>query len=68
MSGTVTFYLQLQHGITQTSELVNIVDFFKANILPELDRDDVNAFPVLKSDAIKYTMTFRNMVGQLYGA
>lgn len=50
----------MQHGITQTSELVNIVDFFKSHIVMELETP--NNFPVLKADAIKYTMTFRNMV------
>jgi len=56
----------LQHGITQTSDLVNIVDFFNSHIFPDLKADDINAFPVLKADAVKYTMTFRNMVGLSY--
>ncbi|XP_067927952.1 exportin-2-like [Watersipora subatra] len=51
-----------KHGITQTSELVNIVDFFKSNILPELEVNDVNSFPVLRADCIKYTMTFRGLL------
>jgi len=31
---------EFQHGITQTSELVNITDFFNAHILPDLQKTD----------------------------
>lgn len=51
-----------KHGITQTSELVNITDFFNSHILEDLNSADLTALPVLKADAIKYTMTFRNIV------
>lgn len=51
-----------KHGITQTSELVNITDFFREFILPDLESLNVNEFPVLKADALKYLMIFRNQL------
>uniref|UniRef100_A0A8C4QN71 Exportin-2 n=1 Tax=Eptatretus burgeri TaxID=7764 RepID=A0A8C4QN71_EPTBU len=54
-----------KHGITQANELVNLTDFFIANILPDLRSPNVNQFPVLKADAIKYVMIFRSQVGLL---
>lgn len=49
-------------GITQTSELVNIVDFFRTQIAPELQSPNINDQPVLKADAIKYVMVFRQQL------
>uniref|UniRef100_A0A8B9RB38 Exportin-2 n=1 Tax=Astyanax mexicanus TaxID=7994 RepID=A0A8B9RB38_ASTMX len=51
-----------KHGITQANELVNLSEFFVNHILPDLRSPNVNEFPVLKSDAIKYVMTFRSQV------
>ncbi|XP_076259837.1 chromosome segregation 1 [Rhynchophorus ferrugineus] len=51
-----------KHGVTQTSQLVNIGQFCQQQILPELERPDVNELPVLKADAIKYIMTFRSVL------
>ncbi|CAH1099878.1 unnamed protein product [Psylliodes chrysocephalus] len=51
-----------KHGVTQTSQLVNITQFCQQHILPELERPDVNELPVLKADAIKYVMTFRSVL------
>lgn len=51
-----------KHGVTQTSQLVNITQFCQQHILPELERQDVNELPVLKADAIKYVMTFRSVL------
>ncbi|XP_060521599.1 exportin-2 [Cylas formicarius] len=51
-----------KHGVTQTSQLVNITQFCQQHILPELERADVNELPVLKADAIKYVMTFRSIL------
>ncbi|KAL3867833.1 hypothetical protein ACJMK2_040679 [Sinanodonta woodiana] len=51
-----------KYGITQTSGLVNISDFFTGHILPDIRSIDVNAMPVLKADAIKYLMVFRNQL------
>lgn len=53
-----------KHGTTQASELVNLQSFFTGNILPELQIKDVNDHPVLKADAIKYIIIFRNMLSR----
>ncbi|KAJ6665630.1 hypothetical protein lerEdw1_002000 [Lerista edwardsae] len=51
-----------KHGITQANELVNLTEFFVNHILPDLKSPNVNEFPVLKADGIKYIMIFRNQV------
>uniref|UniRef100_A0A8C5KQQ8 Exportin-2 n=1 Tax=Jaculus jaculus TaxID=51337 RepID=A0A8C5KQQ8_JACJA len=51
-----------KHGITQANELVNLTEFFVTHILPDLKSTNVNEFPVLKADGIKYIMIFRNQV------
>uniref|UniRef100_A0A8C5MWL8 Exportin-2 n=1 Tax=Leptobrachium leishanense TaxID=445787 RepID=A0A8C5MWL8_9ANUR len=51
-----------KHGITQANELVNLTDFFINHILPDLKSQNVNEFPVLKADGIKYVMFFRNQI------
>ncbi|XP_052256836.1 exportin-2-like isoform X3 [Dreissena polymorpha] len=51
-----------KHGITQTSELVDITDFYTSHIAPYLQKADVNCTPVIKADCIKYLMVFRNQV------
>uniref|UniRef100_A0A7N5JFT6 Exportin-2 n=1 Tax=Ailuropoda melanoleuca TaxID=9646 RepID=A0A7N5JFT6_AILME len=51
-----------KHGITQANELVNLNEFFVNHILPDLKSANVNEFPVLKADGIKYIMIFRNQV------
>jgi exportin-2 (importin alpha re-exporter) len=39
---------------------VNVVDFFQAHILPELQDPNHSSRPVVKATSIKYTSTFRN--------
>uniref|UniRef100_A0A665VQH4 Exportin-2 n=1 Tax=Echeneis naucrates TaxID=173247 RepID=A0A665VQH4_ECHNA len=51
-----------KHGITQANELVNLNEFFVNHILPDLKSPNVNEFPVLKADAIKYVMIFRSQL------
>lgn len=51
-----------KHGTTEVSQLVNLTDFFKTNIIVDLEGPSVNDVPVLKADAIKYVMTFRNVL------
>ncbi|XP_071836903.1 exportin-2-like isoform X2 [Apostichopus japonicus] len=51
-----------KHGTTEVSQLVNITDFFKSNIIQDLEAPSVNETPVLKADAIKYIMTFRQVL------
>eukprot|EP00186_Timspurckia_oligopyrenoides_P001792 CAMPEP_0182444134 /NCGR_PEP_ID=MMETSP1172-20130603/2681_1 /TAXON_ID=708627 /ORGANISM="Timspurckia oligopyrenoides, Strain CCMP3278" /LENGTH=742 /DNA_ID=CAMNT_0024639627 /DNA_START=714 /DNA_END=2942 /DNA_ORIENTATION=- len=51
-------------GATETSRLVDIVDFFKSQIAPELISASSNSipFPVLIADAIRFTTLFRNQI------
>ncbi|RWS11546.1 exportin-2-like isoform X2 [Dinothrombium tinctorium] len=52
-----------RYGTTQTSELVNIVDFYQNYVKPDLVRSaNLDEFPVLRADALKYLMTFRNQL------
>ncbi|XP_042197781.1 exportin-2 [Callorhinchus milii] len=51
-----------KHGITQANELVNLTDFFINHILSDLKSPNLNEFPVLKADAIKYVMIFRSQL------
>ncbi|TNN85626.1 Exportin-2 [Liparis tanakae] len=51
-----------KHGITQANELVNLNEFFVNHILSDLKSPNVNEFPVLKTDAIKYVMIFRSQL------
>lgn len=52
----------VKHGITKTNELVNLADFYNEHIFPDLRDPSVNERPVLKADAIKYLMIFRNQL------
>ncbi|KAL5021450.1 hypothetical protein ScPMuIL_000605 [Solemya velum] len=49
-------------GITQTSQLVNITDFYQSQIAPDLQSANINANPILKADSIKYLMVFRSQL------
>lgn len=51
-----------KHGTTQTSALVNIPDYFVNFILPELTNVDPTHLLVIKADAIKFHMVFRNQL------
>lgn len=53
----------VKYGTTQTTNLVNIVDFYNTFIKGDIDNtDDINSLPVLRADALKYIMTFRNQL------
>lgn len=52
-----------KQGVTQASQLVPLPQFCQRDIIPELERPDVNETPVLKADALKFLMTFRTMLG-----
>lgn len=52
-----------KHGVTQSSQLVPIPQFCQSDIIPELERADVNEMSVLKADALKFLMTFRTVLG-----
>jgi len=49
-------------GATKTNQLVNINDFFAAQVLPELQSPRINETPILKADAIKFVITFRSLL------
>ncbi|XP_001606668.1 exportin-2 [Nasonia vitripennis] len=51
-----------KHGVTQSSDLVPLPQFAAGHIEPELAKPDVNEFPVLKADAIKFIMIFRSIL------
>ena len=51
-----------KHGVTQSSKLVSLPQFAMQHIQPELVKPNVNKFPVLKADAIKFIMTFRSVL------
>ncbi|XP_014473993.1 PREDICTED: exportin-2 isoform X1 [Dinoponera quadriceps] len=51
-----------KHGVTQSSELVPLPQFAEQHIQPELTKPNVNEFPVLKADGIKFIMTFRSVL------
>lgn len=51
-----------KHGVTQSNEFVPLPQFATQNIQPELVRQNINEFPVLKADAIKFIMTFRSVL------
>lgn len=50
-------------GVTQTSQLVPLPQFCEQQIIPELERHNINELPVLKADALKFVMTFRTLLG-----
>ena len=51
-----------RYGATSTSELVNVLEFFINFLKPELERPNLNELPVLRADALKYLVTFRNQL------
>lgn len=53
-----------KHGITNVSELVPLPQFCAQQIMPELERPNINELPVLKSAALKFIMVFRSLLGQ----
>ena len=50
-------------GVTKTNDLVNIAEFFGSQILPDLQPNS-SSHIVLKADALKYVMTFRNQLSK----
>ena len=51
-----------KHGITKTSDLVNVADVFLSQCLPELQAVDLNKHSVLRADSIRYLTTFRSVL------
>ena len=51
-----------KHGITKTSDLVNITDIFASQCLPELQKTNLAEQPVLRADSIRYLTIFRSLL------
>merc|ERR1719239_57589 len=49
-----------KQGVTQTSELVNVADFYHTHVLGDIKAPD--GVPIIKADVIKYLMVFRNQL------
>ncbi|KAJ5070245.1 exportin-2 [Anaeramoeba ignava] len=49
-------------GVTKINELININDFYRSHILSELNTEDINQFPVLQADSLKFVLSFRNQL------
>ncbi|KAF3439849.1 hypothetical protein FNV43_RR18127 [Rhamnella rubrinervis] len=58
-------------GTSVSTDLVDVQSFFGSVIVPELQSQDVNGFPMLKAGALKFFTMFRNHIpknvaGQLF--
>ena len=72
-----------RHGTTRANEFVNYIEFFRMEIIRELQDEDskysacsfnqptnqqtcfkVHRLPVLKADALRFVVTFRNLLGK----
>jgi exportin-2 (importin alpha re-exporter) len=51
-----------KHGTTKASELIDVIQFFESTILPDLQDLDVNNFPVIKADLMRYISIFRQQL------
>ncbi|KAJ6320195.1 hypothetical protein OIU78_015556 [Salix suchowensis] len=49
-------------GTSVSTDLVDVQSFFASVIVPELQSQDVNAFPMLKAGALKFFTMFRNQI------
>ncbi|KAM7274872.1 hypothetical protein ACFE04_016738 [Oxalis oulophora] len=47
-------------GTSVLTDIVDVKSFFESVIIPELQNQDVNGFPMLKAGALKYFTMFRN--------
>ena len=51
-----------KHGITKTSELVNVAEILQSQCLPELQKPTLTEQAVLRADSIRYLTTFRSVL------
>uniref|UniRef100_A0A2P2JD21 Uncharacterized protein MANES_01G245400 n=1 Tax=Rhizophora mucronata TaxID=61149 RepID=A0A2P2JD21_RHIMU len=49
-------------GTSVSTDLVDVQNFFATVILPELQSQDVNGFPMLKAGALKFFTVFRSLI------
>ncbi|CAG8633479.1 3139_t:CDS:10, partial [Ambispora leptoticha] len=53
-----------KHGVTQVNMLLDVVDWFSKNVLPDFQTPVDSEPAILKVDAIKYLYTFRNQMSK----
>ncbi|KAL6960016.1 hypothetical protein U1Q18_051875 [Sarracenia purpurea var. burkii] len=51
-------------GTLISTDLVDVESFFRSVVVPELQNQDVNAFPMLKAGALKFFTMFRNQISK----
>ncbi|KAK9279305.1 hypothetical protein L1049_012984 [Liquidambar formosana] len=51
-------------GSSVSTDLVDVQSFFGSVIVPELQSQDVNGFPMLKAGALKFFTMFRNQISK----
>ncbi|XP_059634392.1 exportin-2 [Cornus florida] len=49
-------------GNSVSTDLIDVENFFRSVIVPELQNQDVNGFPMLKAGALKFFTMFRNQI------
>lgn len=54
-------------GTSVSTDLVDVQNFFASVIVPELQSQDVNGFPMLKAGALKFFTMFRNQIPKPLG-
>ncbi|MCI22144.1 exportin-2-like [Trifolium medium] len=47
-----------------STDLVDVQSFFQSVIVPELQSSDVNGYPMLKADALKFFTMFRSQISK----
>jgi len=56
----VSIKAESAHGVSEVNTKVDVLDFFTANILTELQDTNHSVRPMVKATAIKFVSTFRN--------
>ncbi|KAF7308719.1 Importin N-terminal domain-containing protein [Mycena chlorophos] len=51
-----------QASVTSTNSLVDVVQFFSANVFADLEAQEGSVHPILQVDAIRYLLNFRNQL------
>ncbi|KAF9036301.1 CAS/CSE protein [Panaeolus papilionaceus] len=52
----------IQHGVTSTNSLVDVVKFFSDHVFEDLQAAAGTVHPILQVDAIRFLLTFRNQL------
>nr|GMC95577.1 Exportin-2 [Ipomoea batatas] len=60
----VSLAIKKAGGTSVSTDLVDVENFFASVIVPELQSQDVNAFPILKAGALKFFTMFRNQISK----